>query len=93
MKLILSTAFGLVAKAAAKALKFSSKAWDVAQRVVAQAEVVYTNAPGKGEAKYQYALGLLVSQHLGISAQWAGILIELAWLLFQATGWPKGGKK
>lgn len=89
MSLFLSTALSIATRAAARVLGFSVKAWAVAKDAVASAETTYGSEPGKGDAKYKLALTALLSVGLKISPQWAGILVELAWLLFEATGWPK----
>lgn len=93
MKLILSAALSVVARFAARALSFSSYAWEVVKQAVAQAESAYDIAPGKGPEKYKLALSLILEAGLNISPRWAGIMVELAWLLYTATGWPKGGGK
>lgn len=89
MNLLLSTALGIATRAASKLLGFSKNAWTAAKDAVAKAEDAYSTGPGNGQDKYKLALSVLLAAGLKISPQWAGILVELAWLLFEATGWPK----
>jgi hypothetical protein len=89
MNILLSSALSVVMRVAARVLDFSTNAWNVAKKAVAKAESAYSESPGNGSEKYKLALSILLASGLKISPQWAGILVELAWLLFTAVGWPK----
>ena len=82
---ILTTALGVVVRLASRVAGFSSKAFSVAKEAVAQVEAENPGA-GKGEAKFQMAIAAVIT---GIPPVWAMVLVQLAWLLFEHTSYPK----
>lgn len=82
---ILTTALGVVVRLASRVAGFSSKAFAVAKDAVSQAE-----ATGQGgEMKFQMAIAAVITSTTGIPPVWAMVLVQLAWLLFEHTSYPR----